>query len=113
MNEIYNESIDLFYKTFDVPKLCFEILSMVKTDAVCGKLYNAEVVSAKSELFKVRIEFRTEENTYFTVALSFENADEFCYNLGCNKENVESVIGNKYKVFYANIFDTIVLGRIE
>ena len=35
----YNESIELFKKTFDVPKLCYEILSLIKHPAKEGKLY--------------------------------------------------------------------------
>ena len=116
MNEIYNESIELFYKTFDVPKLCFEILSKVKNPAVCGKLYDVEVVNVTRELFKIRIEFKTNEDTYFDVVYNLENslekAEEFCGSMGYSIDTIENAKTNKYKVFYANMFETIMLGRL-
>jgi hypothetical protein len=114
--EIYNESIDLFYKTFDVPKLVFEIISNIKNPAACGKLYEVEVVSAKQEGFRIKIEFKTNEDTYFTQAFNLENrldsADGFLGQLGCSLSTINSVIGRKFKVFYENPFNTIILGRI-
>lgn len=114
---VYKESIELFEKTFNVPKLVFEIISMIKNPAACGKLYDVEVVSAKQEGFKLRIEFKTNEDTYFTQAFNLEErldaADEFLGQLGCSLLTVNSIIGKKYKVFYENIFRTIILGRIN
>lgn len=115
--EVYNDSIALFEKTFNVPQLVFDIISRVKNPAVCGKLYECEVVSATRELFNIRFEFKTDENTYFDVLFnicnSLERAEEFTGNLGCSLDNVESVTGNKYKIFYANTFNVIILGRIN
>lgn len=113
--EIYNESVDLFYKTFDVPKLCFEILSKVKTQATCGKLYDVEVVNVTRELFEIKIEFKTDENTYFDIIFNLENslgrAEEFCGQMGYSIDKIEESKGAKYKAFYANMFDTIILGK--
>lgn len=114
--EIYNESIDLFYKTFDVPKLCFEILSKVKNPATCGKLYDVEVVNVVRELFKIKIEFRTNENTYFDMVFNLENslerAETFCGQMGFSIDKIEECKGAKYKVFYANMFDTVMLSKL-
>lgn len=114
--EIYNESIDLFYKTFDVPKLVFDIISNIKNPAECGKLYEVEVVNSKMESFLLKIEFKTDQDTYFTQAFNLENrldsADSFLGQLGCSLATVNSVIGRKFKVFYENPFNTIILGRI-
>lgn len=113
--DIYKESIDLFQKTFDVPKLVFEIISMIKNPATCGKLYDVEVISVKQEGFKLKIEFKTNEETYFTQAFNLEvrldAADSFLGRLGCSLNTLNSIVGKKYKVFYENLFNTIVLGR--
>ncbi len=115
--DIYKESIELFEKTFDVPKLVFDIVSMIKNQAECGKLYEVEVVGVKMEGFKLKIEFKTNEDTYFTQVFNLENrldaADEFLGNMGVSLQNVDSLKGRKFKVFYENIFRTIVLGGIE
>lgn len=117
MNKIYNESIELFYKTFDVPKLCFEILSKVKNPAVCGRLYDVEVVNVTRELFKIRIEFKTDEDTYFDTVFNLENtlekAEEFCGTMGYSIDRIEDAKGNKYKAFYANMFETIILEKFN
>jgi len=115
--DIYKGSIELFEKTFDVPKLVFEIVSMIKSQATCGKLYDVEVVNAKMEGFKLKIEFKTNEDTYFTQAFNLENrldiADEFLGNMGVSLQSVNSLKGRKFKVFYENIFRTVVLGEIK
>lgn len=112
--EVYKDSIELFEKTFDVPKLCFDILSRVKEPATCGKLYKVEVINVVNELFKLKVEFKTDENTYFDVVYNLENslskAEDFCGSLGCTINSLDSIKGRRYKVFYANIFETIVLG---
>lgn len=115
--EIYNDSIKLFYETFDVPKLVFDIVSRIKNPAICGKLYDVEVVSVKQEGFKIKIEFKTNEDTYFTQNFALDNrldaANDFLGKLGCSLKTLDSIKGNKYKVFYENVFNTIVLGRIN
>lgn len=115
--EIYNDSMKLFYETFDVPKLVFDIVSRIKNPAVCGRLYEAEVVSIKQEGFRIKIEFKTNEDTYFTQNFALDNrldtAIEFLGDLGCSLQTLDSIKGNKYKVFYENVFSTIVLGRID
>lgn len=113
--EVYNDSIKLFYETFDVPKLVFDIVSRIKNPAVCGRLYDVEIISIKQEGFRIKIEFKTNENTYFTQTFNLENrldaADDFLGKLGCSLSNMETVRGKKYKVFYENLFNTIVLGE--
>lgn len=115
--DIYKDSIELFEKTFDVPKLVFEIVSMIKNPATCGKLYDVEVVNVKMEGFKLRIEFKTNEDTYFTQGFNLENrldvADEFLGNMGVSLQSVNSLKGRKFKVFYENMFRTVVLGEIK
>ena len=112
----YNDSIKLFYETFDVPKLCFDVISRIKNPAACGKLYEVEVVSAKQEGFRIKIEFKTNEDTYFVQAFNLENrldsADGFLGQLGCSLQTLNCVVGRKFKVFYENPFNTIILGRI-
>ena len=114
--EIYKDSIDLFYSTFDVPKLCFEIISRVKNPATCGKLYEVEVISAKMEGFKVKIEFKTNEDTYFMRVFNLENrldaADEFIGLMGASIKTLDSLIGKRYKVYYENVFNTVILGKV-
>lgn len=115
--EIYNESVDLFYKTFDVPKLCFEILSKVKNPATCGRLYDVEVINVTRELFRIKIEFRTDESTYFDMVFNLESspdrAENFCGQMGFSIDKIEQAKGKKYKVFYANMFETMILGKIN
>lgn len=115
--EVYKDSVELFSKTFDVPKLVFDVISMIKNPADCGKLYDVEVVSAKQEGFRLKIEFKTNEDTYFTQAFNLEvrldAADDFLGQLGCSLATLDSIKGKKYKVFYENVFKTIILGRIN
>ena len=109
----YNESIELFKKTFDVPKLCYEILSLIKHPAKEGKLYDVEVVSAKFENFKVSVEFRTNEETYFTMNYNLQTrldaADEFLGRMGTNTQKIREIEGKKFKVFYQDMFNCIIL----
>lgn len=113
---IYNDSIELFYKTFDVPKLVFSILSKIENPAVCGRLYEAEIVDVKMEGFRLKIKFKTNEDTYFWRNFNLEErldaADEFLGQLGTTLSDVDRIIGRKYKVFYENIFNTVILGSI-
>lgn len=115
--EIYKDSIELFNKSFDVPKLVFDIVTRIKEPAVEGRVYDAEITSAKMENFKLTIEFKTEENTYFTVIASMdtrmEYVDELLAGLRCNICNVDMLPGCKFKVYYENMFKTYVLGEIE
>ena len=115
--EIYNESIALFEKSFDLPVLVFDILSRVKESAVCGKLYESEIISVTKELFKIKIEFKTDENTYFDAIFNLENslerATEFIGQLGYSLNNIESAVGEKYKIFYGNLFNIIILGKVN
>lgn len=113
MNDIYEKSMELFYKTFDVPKLCFDILSRVKNPATCGKIYDVEIVNVTKEMFRIKIEFKTNENTYFEVIFNLENsrdrADDFCGQMGFTVDKIENAKGKKYKVFYANMFEVVIL----
>ena len=113
LNEIYKDSIDLFEKTFDVPKLVFDIVTRVKNPATTGKLYVAEVVSVKNDLFKIKIEFKTEENTYFEVVFMEDKAIESVAKMGFTLNNVDDMVGCKYKVFYENVFRTEILGKVN
>ena len=111
--DIYKDSIDLFEKTFDVPKLVFDIVTRVKNPATPGKLYVAEVVSVKNDLFKVKIEFKTNENTYFDLVLMEERSIETVAKMGFTLKNADDMIGCKYNVFYENVFKIEILGKVN
>lgn len=111
--EVYKDSIELFEKTFDVSQLVFDIITRVKNPATPGKLYVAEVVSVKNDLFKVKIEFKTEENTYFDTVLMENNAIETIAKMGFSLNNTDDMIGCKYNVFYENTFKVEILGKVN
>lgn len=117
LSPVYKDSIELFYKSFDVPKLVYEILSRVKEPAEPGRMYNATITKAEVADFRVRIEFKTDEETYINLVYNLENrlsaADDFLGRTGCTLNNVSPCVGRKFQIYYESVFNVVLLKEIK
>lgn len=115
MDTVDSPAIELFWKTFDVPALCYRILKMVKEPAELGRMYDVEVLSAQLQDFKLRIEFKTTEETYINLIYNLDNRAEdaiyFLGQMGASLSDLKPCIGKKYKVFYESPFSVVIINE--